>query len=80
MKRLKRLHEDTYVGPGYFVKAYAELNESEPLFLWLEKALAERDIVISLLNVHPLFDQVRADRRFVALTTRLTLLSEPRRG
>jgi len=80
LRRLKRLQEDTYVAPGYFVKAYLELNESEPLFLWLEKALPERNIVISLLNVHPLFDQVRADPRFVALTNRLSLLSKPRQG
>lgn len=57
LKRLKRLQEDTYVAPGYFVKAYAELNEREPMFLWLETALAERDTVISLLNVHPMFDR-----------------------
>jgi len=59
-----------YVAPAYFIKAYAELNEREATFQWLETALAERDCIIPLLKVHPLFDQIKTDPRFADLTRR----------
>lgn len=69
LQRLTRLQANSYVAPAHFVKAYAELDERERLFQWLATALAERDCIIPLLNVHPLFDPFRADSRFLALLT-----------
>lgn len=49
------------------------LGETDNAFAWLEKALDARDWQMALLNVEPLFDSVRSDRRFAALVERVGL-------
>ena len=49
------------------------LGETDRAFEWLEKALEARDWQMALLNVEPLFDDLRSDPRFAALVERVGL-------
>lgn len=70
LERLKILEQKGYVPSGYLAQTYANLNDIERLFDSLQRAFIERDIVISLLEVHPLFDHVRSEPRFQQLVLR----------
>jgi hypothetical protein len=60
------------------INAAARLNigpagEQRQAFGWLEKACAERDYWLVLLNVEPGVDSLRADPRFAELMYRVGL-------
>jgi hypothetical protein len=46
---------------------YAALGERDKAFEWFNKAIAERDYILVLIRVDPMFDDVRDDPRFQAL-------------
>jgi tetratricopeptide (TPR) repeat protein len=52
---------------------HAGLGEREQAFAWLEKALAEKDVELILLNSNPLFDSLRPDPRFQTILRRMKL-------
>ena len=49
------------------------LGETDQAFVWLEKALAEKDVELILLKSNPLFDSLRSDPRFQDLLHRMNL-------
>jgi len=53
--------------------AYAELNEKEKSFEWLEKAFAAHSSEITYLKIDYSFDSIRADPRFNELLRRIGL-------
>ena len=63
--------QQTYVMPYLFARVYARIGDRESALRWLEKAYAERADHLVLLNVDPLFDDLRSDPRFTALLTRV---------
>jgi tetratricopeptide (TPR) repeat protein len=66
-----------HVSPYNIAKIYAGLGEQEQAFVWLEKALAERDSNLTDpgLNVDVVFESLHADPRFAALLRRMGLTS-----
>ena len=63
---------------GYFSQVsiatvYAALGEKDQVMACLEKALAERDIKLVFLKVHPMFDRVRRDPRYLDLMRQIGL-------
>jgi serine/threonine-protein kinase len=52
---------------------YFQLGNKDLGFEWLGKALEERHPVAPSLKISPRYDDVRSDRRFAALVTRLNL-------
>ncbi len=52
---------------------YVGLGEKDEAFEWLEKAYGERSGPLRLLNIDPLFDSLRSDRRFQDLLRRIGL-------
>ena len=42
-------------------------GENERAFAWLEEAYKERSNILQFVKVHPLFDPLRGDPRFVDL-------------
>jgi TolB-like protein/Tfp pilus assembly protein PilF len=62
-----------YVRPLSFAWIAIGLDETEQAFSWLEQAYAERDPYLTLLNVDPVYDRVRADHRFTALVQKMGL-------
>ncbi|MFL6467665.1 MAG: TPR end-of-group domain-containing protein, partial [Pyrinomonadaceae bacterium] len=65
--------ERVYVAPTSIGSIYAALGEQDKAFEWYERALRERDVLLVLMKVDPMFDSVRSDPRFTALLKRLNL-------
>ena len=58
---------------GAFVNAYLGLGENDQAFAWLEQAYQEQSNILQFLKVHPFFDPLRTDPRFVDLVRRVGL-------
>jgi serine/threonine protein kinase/Flp pilus assembly protein TadD len=52
---------------------YLGLRDKDRLFVWLDKAYAERDSALIYLTADPAFDDVRSDPRFISLAQRMNL-------
>ena len=73
LRRLQELSKHRYVEPTCMALVYVGLNEKDAAFEWLEKAYEERDELMSVLAVQPLFDNLRTDSRFTDLLRRTGL-------
>ena len=63
--------------PAPFVNAYLGLGDNEQALAWLERAYQEQSNILQLIKVHPYFDPLRGDPRFVDLVHRVGL-DQPR--
>ncbi len=70
---LRRLSEACYVQSNLIALIYTALGQEDEAFQWLERAYAERDEDLCLLNVDPRLDSLRADPRFISLLERVGL-------
>ena len=73
LAELKRRKQHGYVAAASFVIVYLGLGENEQAFAWLEEAYKERSNMLQFVKVHPLFDPLRGDPRFVDLLRRVGL-------
>jgi hypothetical protein len=55
------------------VNAYLGLGDREQVFVWLEHAYQEQSNILQFAKIHPYFDPVRNDPRFVDLIRRVGL-------
>ena len=69
--------DDTYIPPQEFAIIYVGLGEKDKAFELLNQAAAERFAPLAFANVEPLFDSLRSDARFAALTRSINLPSPP---
>ncbi len=60
-----------YVSPGDIAEAYVWLGDHDRAMDWLQKAFDERTFSMAYLKVHPAFDPIRQDPRFINLLLRL---------
>jgi TolB-like protein/Tfp pilus assembly protein PilF len=67
-----------YVAPVLIAHVYEGLGKTEDAINWLEKALAERDGWLILLNTYPRFESLRGDTRFEEILGRVGLPSTDR--
>jgi TolB-like protein/DNA-binding winged helix-turn-helix (wHTH) protein/Flp pilus assembly protein TadD len=74
---LKRRQQTSYVAAASFVNAYLGLGDNEQALAWLERAYQEQSNMLQLIKVHPYFDPLRGDPRFVDLVHRVGL-DQPR--
>jgi TolB-like protein/DNA-binding winged helix-turn-helix (wHTH) protein len=70
---LRQRAEREHVAPNWMAAAYVGLGEKDQALTWLEKAYENRDENMTLLNVDPAFDSLRADPRFIVLIRRIGL-------
>ena len=77
LDELKRRQRTTYVPTAAFVNAYLGLGDNEQALAWLERAYQEQSNILQLIKVHPFFDPLRSDPRFVDLVHRVGL-DQPR--
>lgn len=68
---------ETYVAPSLFALVHAGLEETVPMFDWLEKAYQDRDTLLPYMLREPLLASMRAEPRFADLVRRLGLPSLP---
>ena len=73
LAELKRRKQAGYVPAAAFVNAYLGLGDNEQAFVWLEKAYKEQSNILQWVKVHPYFDPIRGDPRFVDLVRRVGL-------
>ena len=62
-----------YVSQVSIATVYAALGEKEQVLACLDKAFTARDSKLVFLKVHPMFDSVRRDLRFVRLLQKIGL-------
>ncbi len=72
-----RAAEKTYVPYVSIASVYSGLGEKDQAFFCLDMALAQKDAGLILLSVHPMFDAVRYDLRFVELLKKIGLDGSP---
>jgi len=61
------------VSPYSVANIYVALPDRDQAFVWLERALEDRDRMMVTLRVHPRLDPIRDDPRFGALLVRMNL-------
>ncbi|MFL6278132.1 MAG: TPR end-of-group domain-containing protein, partial [Blastocatellia bacterium] len=71
--KLEHISKSRYVSPFNFALIYAELQENDQAFRWLDKAYEERSDLLSWLKVVPALDSLRSDPRFQELLERIGL-------
>ena len=67
------LSKTTYISPFWIARIYANLDEKDKAFAYLDKAYQERSGSLSWLNVDPKLDKLRTDERFKELLSRMGL-------
>jgi TolB-like protein/DNA-binding winged helix-turn-helix (wHTH) protein/Flp pilus assembly protein TadD len=73
LTELREQAQHAYVKPLALAWIAIGLGEKEPALAWLEHAYAERDPYLTLLNVEPVYDSLRAEPRFTALVKKVGL-------
>lgn len=68
---MKRRRQTAYVPAGAFINPTLALGEYDEAFVWFERAYQEKSNILQFLKVHPFFDPVRGDPRFVDLLRRI---------
>jgi tetratricopeptide (TPR) repeat protein len=73
LAELKTRNQKGYVPAAAFITAYLGLGDYNEAFVWFERAYQEQSNILQFLKVHPFFDPVRNDPRFVDLLRRVGL-------
>jgi hypothetical protein len=73
LAELDEVAKTRYAPPFSYATIYAGLGGPDMAFKWMEKGYKERDPRVRALKTDPLFDGLRADRRFVSLMRRAGL-------
>jgi TolB-like protein/Flp pilus assembly protein TadD len=73
LDQLKEISRQRYVSAYSFAIVNAGLGEKDQAFQWLEQGYQNRDWQMARLNVDPLIDNLRSDRRFADLVRRVGL-------
>ena len=71
INELLKLSQQRYVASLDIAQIYAGLGDKDQAFAWLEKADDERSRGMDFLNINPIFDALRSEPRFAALTKRI---------
>lgn len=75
LERLETLSRERYVPSEYLAIVHVALNHPTEAVAELERAYDHRSGAMTLLGLDPLFDPVRGDPRFEALTKKVPFLS-----
>ncbi|MEP6820254.1 MAG: tetratricopeptide repeat protein, partial [bacterium] len=70
---LNHRSERKHISPTVIAALYGALGEKDQAFALLDKAYDERDYILVMLKVEPMFDPLRSDPRFTTLVQRVGL-------
>jgi TolB-like protein/Tfp pilus assembly protein PilF len=73
INELKRRRQTSYIPAGALINPYLALGDYDQAIAWFERAYQEKSNILQFLKVHPFFDPVRNDPRFVDLLHRVGL-------
>ncbi len=73
LEQLTQMTQHRYVSPVAFTMVLVALGEHDRAFEWLERAYRERRGWLAYLEVEPVLDPLRSDRRFTDLVERMGL-------
>ena len=73
LEELNTRSRQHYVSPTIIAFVHLGLGEKNEAFALLDRAVLERDTVLTVLNVEPFFDPIRSDPRFAGLIRRVGL-------
>jgi serine/threonine-protein kinase len=68
---LMQTSKHKHVAPTVMASIYGALGDKTQAFAFLDKAFDDRDFILVMLNVEPMFDPLRADPRFNNLSRRV---------
>ena len=71
--REEELAKRRYVDPGSLAYWYAELNDRDQTFRWLERAYSEKAESLQVIQIVRPMDRYRSDPRYVDLLKRMGL-------
>jgi serine/threonine protein kinase/tetratricopeptide (TPR) repeat protein len=72
-RRLESLSKQRYVAPFDLAMAQIGLGNRDEAFVFLNRAVEDRNTLLIFLNVEPMFDPIRSDPRFAKLVARVGL-------
>ena len=70
---LKQRKETGYVPAAALANAYSGLGDRDETLHWLAQAYKEQSNILQYMKVHPFYDFLRGDPRFVDLIQRVGL-------
>jgi tetratricopeptide (TPR) repeat protein len=70
---LKNRGKEGYVPAGAFINPNLALHDYDQAFVWFGRAYDEKSAILQFLKVHPYFDPVRKDPRFLELMRKVGL-------
>ena len=73
LAQLAQMAQGAYVPSTAFAVVHLGLAEYERALDWLEKGCDQREVTLSTLKVHPVYDPLRAEARFQTVLKRLRL-------
>ena len=73
LERLRAMPPKVYVPPTSFAFIHIGLVEIDEFFEWMDRAIDERDHMITPIKTYPFFDPVRDDPRYLGLLRRMNL-------
>ena len=62
-----------YVPKSRLAQIYFALGENDKGFAWLERAVEERDFLLTSIKISPYYNRVRSDPRFKTLLQKMNL-------
>lgn len=74
LNSLKAAMQQKYLSASWMAIIYANLNDKDQSFQWLDKAIEERSSALVWLKVDPKLDRLRSDSRFAERLRRIGLL------
>jgi DNA-binding winged helix-turn-helix (wHTH) protein/tetratricopeptide (TPR) repeat protein len=72
LEELEQSADRRYVSACHIATIHLGLGNKEATYIWLEKALVNRDVELIWLKVNPAFDSIRHDSQFTDLVRRVS--------
>jgi len=76
LKRLEQESKEKYVSAYDMAMIHTGLGDKQQAFQWLEKALAEHSYLLIYLNVDPVLEGLRGDKRFKKIQSKMKFSKE----